>query len=236
MVIERVRSRQRSIEVTVARRCVGERGFTLVEFLIAALITTAVLGGTVMLAAQLQQAYTTQLDDVVVEEEARFSLDWIEQALRNVGSNPYNITASGCAAATFTPIEMDPDGDGENDDIRIHADINPPNGLLGGDPGALSPCSEANEDVTIGYNDATLVITRRDNNLDMAAVIMTEPVVTDLLFTYLDSAGNVTANVNAATYVRVSVTAKSLPKQNRYAANNAFTTTTLQTDVHIRTR
>lgn len=212
---------------------VNERGFTLIEFLIAALITTAVLGGTVMLAAQLQQAYTTQLDDVTVEEEARFSLDWIEQAIRNAGSNPYTIGVSGCAAAAFTAIGIDPDGDGANDDIRIHADINPPNGLLGGVAGA---CNEATEDVTIAYDNVNLVITRRDNNVDAAAVVMTEPVITNLLFTYLDSAGNVTANPNAVAYVRVSVTGKSVPKQNLYDANNAFTTTTLQTEVHIRTR
>src|SRR5688572_25611113 len=178
----------------LGRHSFSEGGFTLIEFMISALITTAVLGGTVMLAAQLQQAYTTQLDDVTVEEETRFSLDWIEQALRNAGSNPYSITVSGCAAAAFTGIGLDPDGDGANDDIRIHADINPPNGLLGGVAGA---CNEPNEDVTIAYDNVNLVITRRDNNLDMAAVNMTEPVITNLLFTYLDSAGNVTVNPNA---------------------------------------
>jgi hypothetical protein len=212
----------------------NERGFTLVEFLIAALITTSVLGGTVMLASQLQQAYTTQLDDVTVEEEARFSLDWIEQALRNTGSNPYDITAAGCAAATFTPIEMDPDGDGLDDDIRIHADVSPPNGLLGG---AAGVCADANEDLTIAYDDANMAITKRDNNLDMAAVTMTEPVITSLVFEYLDSSRNVTANPNAVTYVRVRVTGQSATKQNLYEDDESdFTTTTLETEVHIRTR
>ena len=212
---------------------VNERGFTLVEFLIAALITTAVLGGTVMLAAQLQQAYTTQLDDVTVEEEARFSLEWIEQALRNAGSNPYSIGASGCAAATFTAIGIDPDGDSTNDDIRIHSDINPPNGLLGG---VAAACNELNEDVTIAHDNVNLVITRNENNDVAGPVVMTEPVITNLLFTYLDSAGNVTANPNVVAYVRVTITGKSVPEQNLYDANDAFTTTTLQTEVHIRTR
>ena len=63
---------------TTRRRTLGDaRGFTLVEFMIAALIMTAVLGGTVMLASQLQQGYSTQLDDVVVEQEVRYALDWI---------------------------------------------------------------------------------------------------------------------------------------------------------------
>ena len=209
------------------------RGFTLIEFMIAALITTAVLGGTVMLASQLQQAYTTRLDDATVEEEARFSLDWIEQALRNAGSNPYGITASGCAAATFAAIEMDPDGNGDDDDIRIHADINPPNGLLGGVAGT---CDEPNEDVTIAYDAANLVITRQDNNLDMDPAAMTEPVITELLFTYLNSSRTVTTNPNLVSYVHVRVTGKSVVKQQLYDADTAFSTTTLETDVHIRTR
>ena len=72
-----------------SRTLCDARGFTLVEFMIAALITTAVLGGTVVLATQLQQGYSTQLDDVLVEQEARFALDWIARILRSAGSNPY---------------------------------------------------------------------------------------------------------------------------------------------------
>ena len=213
---------------------VNERGFTLVEFLIATAIVTAVLGGTVAIASQMQRAYTTQLDAITVEEEARFSIDWIETALRSAGSNPYKIGASACAAATFLAIRMDPDGDGVQDDIRINADINPPNGLLGG---VLGTCNESNEDVTISFDSANSVITRRDNNTDGAAVVMTEPVITDVAFAYLNSAGATTTNANLASYVRVTVTGKSLPHQRMNTSiNNSVTTTTLQTEVHIRTR
>ena len=196
--------------------------------MIAALITTMVLGGTVMLASQMQRAYTTQLDDVVVEEEARFSLDWIEQVLRNAGSNPYSITVSGCAAANFTPITII-----GTSSIRVQSDSNPPNGLLGGLAGA---CNEEGEDITIAHDVAALVITRRDHNLDAAAVAMTEPVVIDLDFTYFDSNRNVTANPNLVSYVGVRVIGKSVPNQRLNAANANFNTRTLETEVHIRTR
>ena len=225
------------------RRASNEGGFTLIEFMIAALITTAVLGGTVMLASQLQQAYTTQLDDAAVEEEARFSLDWIEQALRNAGSNPYSINSlvSSCAAAgTFTAIDIDGDSDGDGvttDDIRIRADINPPNGLIGGGAATCGLAPEPNEDLTIAFNNATLVITRRDNAVDAAAVDMTEPIITAVQFAYFLADGvTATANENLVSYVRVRVTGKSVPKQNIYDANNAFTTTTLETMVRIRIR
>ena len=125
---------------TACRPTLGDaRGFTLVEFMISALIMTAVLGGTVMLASQLQQGYSTQLDDVVVEQEVRYALAWIARVLRSAGSNPYGLMTSDCPSVgtPFEAIRIDPDGDGEDDDIRIQADISPPNNLLGGLAGGL---------------------------------------------------------------------------------------------------
>lgn len=218
----------------------SERGFTLIEFMIAGLITTVVLGGTMMLASQLQQAYTTQLDDTAVEEEARFSLDWIEQVLRNAGSNPYSINglAASCpAAGTFSAIDIDGDADGDGvttDDIHILADVNPPNGLIGGASGV---CDEPNEDITIAFDNVNLVITRQDNAIDANPVVMTEPIVTAVQFAYFLADGvTATANENLVSYVRVRVTGQSVPKQNIYDVDNAFTTTTLETMVRIRIR
>ena len=210
-----------------------ERGFTLVEFLIAAAIMTAVLGGSVMLASQIQQAYSTQLDDSTVEEEVRFTLDWIAQALRNAGSNPYNIDslATSCpAGGTFTELASDPNANMADDDIRIHADINPPNGLLGGPSGN---CLEKNEDITIALDPVEMWITRHDNSMESAPVVMTEPVISGLEFIYLDSNRAVTTNPNQAAWVRVRVTGQPPSYSAQLGAGR---TTTLETDVRVRTR
>ena len=191
-----------------------ERGFTLVEFMIAAAIMTAVLGGTVMLASQMQQAYSTQLDDATVEEEVRFSLDWIAQALRNAGSNPYTISP-------FTPIDVSADGES----ITLLADINPPDGLTTGE----------NENVTIAFDAGAMAITRDDNSAVGDPEVMTEPVISGLLFTLFDSAGNalVDGQEGLATFVHVRVTGQS-------QAFNTFLgegrTMTLETEVRVRTR
>ncbi len=207
------------------------RGFTLIEFMIAMAITAAVLGGTVALASQIQRSYSTQLDDTTAEEEVRFALDWIAQALRNAGTNPYNISASGCAAASFSAITIDPDGNGDDDDIRIHADISPPNGLLGGTAGA---CDEEGEDVTIAYDPDALVITRQDNNIDADPVEMTEPVIGGLTFTYLNSARAVTADPDLVAYVQVEIVARSEAGTSIQAGEAAAYT--LSTEVRLRTR
>ena len=150
------------------RRSAGDdRGFTLIEFLIAAGISLAVVGATVALTARMQQAYSTDLDDVAVEEEARYALDWIARLLRSAGSNPYGITLSPCPVAntTFQALRLDPNGNGAQDDVRIQGDINPPNGLLGGAAGNCA--AEPGEDVTIALDAANRVITSQNNGVDV---------------------------------------------------------------------
>jgi Tfp pilus assembly protein PilW len=218
---------------TGRRTLPNDRGFTLIEFMIACLITISVLGGTVMLASQLQQGYATQLDDVLVEQEVRYALDWITRLLRSAGSNPYDVETSPCptAGTDFAAIRIDPDGDGIDDDVRIQADISPPNGILGGDSGGN--CTEAGEDVTIAHDADALTITREDNNIDAAPEAMTEPVISELIFTYLDSSRNVTTDEDAVTYVQVQVTGRS---ETYNTILGEYPETTLTTEVRVRTR
>jgi hypothetical protein len=215
-------------------RSVGDdRGFTLVEFMIAAFITTAVLGGTVMLASQLQQGYSTQLDDVLVEQEARFALDWITRILRSAGSNPYSLSTSPCpvVGTPFQAIRIDPDGDDTDSDIRIQADVSPPNGILGGS--VAGTCTEEGEDVTIAHDADALTITLDDNNTADGPEAMTEPIITELEFTYLDSGRNVTTNADLIAYIGVQVTGRS---KTYNAILGEYPETTLNTAVHVRTR
>ncbi len=202
------------------RRHLGdERGFTLVEFMIAAAIMTAVLGGTVVLATQIQQTYGTQLDDATVEQEARYVLDWIARDLRSAASDPYNIIPDN------QEVWLDPNAGADPDDsIRVQADINPPDGLLVGQ----------DENITIALDPVNSVITRQDPNAaDPAALAMTESIFTDLRFTYLDAARAVTANSQLVAYVQVQVTAQS---RGRNLYTGEFTSSTLATEVRLRTR
>jgi type IV pilus assembly protein PilW len=198
-------------------RLSSDQGFTLVEFMIAALVMSFVLGSTVMLAMQMQQAYSTQLDDVALEQEARYALDWIARDLRSAGSDAYyQINAS-------QEFFIDPNGGADPDDsIRFQADINPPDGVLD-DPG---------ENVTIALDPVNRVITRLDTNAAVTET-MTDAIFTDLQFTFLDSTRTVTANPQVVAYVRVRVTAQSRAWNPNIGA---FPSSTLSTEVRLRTR
>ena len=169
-----------------AARHERQHGFSLIELLIATLVGSAMLGAAVLITDQVSRGYTSQLDGAMVQEEARFALDWIEEALRSAGSNPYGIAASNCPAAgtAFLAIRRDPNGNAVMDDIRIQADVNPPNALLGG---LAAACGEAGEDITIAHDPAAQAITVVDNNLGGAPTPMTDGLITQLQFTHLDA-------------------------------------------------
>jgi len=217
-----MRTAQPALAGRVAQRPdLGEGGFTLVEFMIAGLIMSIVLGGTIALATQIQKAYGTQLDDVAVEQEARFALDWIARDLRSAGSDPYGIILDNLE------VWIDPNaGADANDSIRVRADINPPD----------NDWADDGEDVQITIQGVTpnMFITRQDANADdPAALAMTEAIFTDLSFTYLNAEHVATANSELVSYVQVQVTAQS---RARNPNTLQFTTSTLSTEVRLRTR
>ncbi|MBI3046963.1 MAG: hypothetical protein HYY76_01505 [Acidobacteria bacterium] len=212
--------------------------------MIAVAIMATVLGGTMLLASQIQQAYSTDLDEVVVEQEVRFALDWITRVLRSAGSNPYGVETSTCASAVFQTVNVDPNANGAVDDIQIHADLTGPGGspdrLLGGSAGS---CNQAGEDVRIFYNAGTSTIRIQDQNTDATAIDMTEPVITGLQFVYYNASHTVLCGDPCATpanidpdlvaYVKVRVTGQSTAYDTNLGDR---ATTTLESEVRIRTR
>jgi Tfp pilus assembly protein PilW len=184
--------------------------------MISSLVMTLVLSSAVGLATQIQRSYQSDLDGSVVEQEARYALDWIARDLRSAGSNPY------AAAGQF--LVFDPNGGADPDDsIRVQADVNPPNGDL----------TDDGEDITIALDAVNNVITRQDPNAaDPAALSMTEAIFTDLQFTYLNASRNVTAVADTVAYIQVRVSAQSRGRNS----TGQFTTSTLTTEVRLRTR
>jgi len=226
--------------IAIGVRARDERGFSLVELMIVGLISTMIVGSAVVLSSQVSKTYSHQLDDAAVQQEARFAMEWITRTLAAAGSNPYGAGPSICpvAGTPFTPIWLDPNGNGANDDVRVHADINPPNGFLTGGP--LGGCIESGEDVTIGISTANPApapnaLTRLDQVLDAAtgAVAVTDQVFTRLQFTYLTTAGAVTADPLLIARVQVNLTGQS---RSRDPNTQQFRTFTYQSEVRVRAR
>jgi type II secretory pathway pseudopilin PulG len=219
----------------IPRLAADERGFTIAELLVSTVVSLLVVGGAVTLTSQVQNGYRRQMEEVAAEQEARYALDWLSRLIRSAGSNPYAITESACPAANtpFTGIVVDPNNDNVHNDIRLQADSNPPDELLGG---ASGNCTQSNEDVTVSYDAGTRSITFLDNNLGGGASIRTEPVVTGLQFIYRDGDHDVlTTNPidpDEVMYVEIRITV-----QPRAIGNQTGTMTrVLSQEVRIKGR
>ncbi len=209
-----------------------ERGFTLMELLVASVVTMLVLGSAVALTSQIQVGYRRQIEDSAGEQEARYALEWIGRYLRGAGNNPFSVTKSDCPGANtdFFGVIIDPNGDGVNNDITLQMDSNPPDGKVGGESPA---CDQANEHVTISFDEDTNTIEFLDEAVGAAATTRTDNVIDDLQFVYLDSARaptNVQANV---FYVQVRITIRT---RTINAAAGTPDTRTLQSEVRVRDR
>lgn len=197
----------------------GERGFTLVELLVATVVSMLVLGGAVTLTSQIQNGYRRQVEAAAAEQEGRYALEWIGKLLRGAGNNPFSVDETNCpggpAPLDFVPIRFDPDADDIDNDIRLQSDANPPDGFVGGVGGAGGPCDQANEDVTISYDPGNRAIVFFDNNLAPEASIRTDAVIEDLRFIFrnrdhstTDASGNPIAEANVR-YVETRITVRT---------------------------
>ena len=199
--------------------------------MIGLLISSITMTAAVVMTDQVSRSHTAQLDDAVIQEEARFALQWIEDTLRSAGSNPYGAITTDCpvVGTIVQAILRDPDADTLMDDIRIMGDVNPPNGRLGG-----VPCgTDTDEDITIAHDPINRTITRLDNAVGGAPVPMSDNVITALQFTFLDLNRAPAATDDAVAYVQVAVTAQA---PNRDRQTGLRTTYTLNSEVRLRTR
>lgn len=222
----------------------GERGFTMVELLVASVTMVIVLGGAVAITSQVQQGYRRQLEDSAAEQEARYALDWIGRYLRGASNDPYgkvtNPGTTDCPAVgkVIRGIEFDPDLDGEDNDVRVMTDANPPDGLFGG---TIGSCTQANEDVTISLDAVNNTIVFLDNNTGGAVSTRTDTVIEDLTFVFRDSNHlpalgldtSVAANQAQVFFVETQITIRTRTIDARTGQPE---TRTLSSEVKVRSR
>lgn len=210
----------------------GDAGFTLVELLLALVVSIGVIGGATVLASRMQGAYRAQFDAATAQQEGRYVVQEIERYLRAAGNNPYRVETSACpvAGTTVMAIRPDPDGDGAHDDVRLQMDASPTNGLVGGGPGN---CDEPNEDVTIAHDPATNRVTVTDNNLGGGPRALSDAAITGLQFVYRNPNRVVTNSAPNIAFVETRVTV-----QSRSADVNLRTAAiyTVSSEVRLRSR
>lgn len=189
-----------------------QRGFTLMELMVASVCTTIVLGGAVALTAQIQNGYRRQMEDSVGEQEARYALEWIGRYLRSAGNNPFNVTTSSCPSAgtSYQAITPDPNGDSNNNDLALQSDVNPPDRMVGGS--TAFGCTQKNENVKISLNTTLHEVQFQDVGANVTSTTRTDSVIDNLQFSYLKSDGSDWVTADGAGnifYVRTTITIRT---------------------------
>ena len=203
-----------------------ERGFTMIELMIAVLVSLTILGSAASVISAVQNTYAHQMDDATVQQEARFAMDFIRRTLEQAGSNPYNISyanTSPCAGTGFLGLQTM-----GTDNIRVQADVGAPDGLLIGDG---TDCDQENEDVTIAFDAGSGTITRLDRAVDASAVAWTDAVFTGLQFQYFDDSMTATTDPESVRIIRVTITGRSRSARPGVAEGTSFT---LESDVRLK--
>ncbi len=211
-----------------------QRGFTLVELLVASVCTTIVLGGAVALTGQIQNGYRKQMEDSVGEQEARYALEWIGRYLRSAGNNPFSVTTSSCPAAgtSYQAVKPDPNGDSIDNDIALQSDVNPPDKMIGGS--TAFGCTQRNENVKISLNSTLHEVQFQDLGANETSTTRTDAVIDNLQFSYLKSDGQPWVTADGAGniyYVRTTITIRT-----RTTNLSGTTNRSLMSTVRVRAR
>lgn len=211
-----------------------QRGFTLVELLVASVCTTIVLGGAVALTGQIQNGYRKQMEDSVGEQEARYALEWIGRYLRSAGNNPFGQTTSTCPSpgTTYQAVTPDPNGDSNNNDIALQSDVNPPDNMIGGS--TAFGCTQTNENVRISLNTTLHEVQFQDIGANVTSTTRTDAVIDNLQFSYFKPDGTAWVAADGAGniyYVRTTITIRT-----RTTNLSGTTNRSLMSTVRVRAR
>ena len=173
----------------------GERGFSLVEFLISALVLLVVSASVFSMLAETQRAASYQTEVQSVLENTRLAMDTLERVIRQAGNNPTKAAFQGVTIANSS-------------EARFCADLT---GSAAGQPDKGDPDGDildAGEDVTIRYDAAS-------RSLQLVIGGNPQPVANYIgafNMQYFDANGNATNTGAAVRKVRVTVTgASTLP-------------------------
>jgi type IV pilus assembly protein PilW len=172
----------------------NERGFTLVEILIAMTMSLVVMGAIYSLFTTQQKSYLHQERVATIQQNLRSAMIMIERDVRLAGCNP---------TGTISPKPGIVMPDSNATTIHVTMDITNATGdtVTGSPDGDIN---DPNEDVTYTLVGTNLMRNIPGNNNNVVA-----EYIQSLNFTYLDGNGNVTAVSDNIRSVQVTIVAQT---------------------------
>lgn len=198
----------------------NEKGFTLVELLVAMTVGGIVMAGISMAYRSQQRSALVQDQVCAMQQNLRASMQLMEREIRMAGYDPAGTAGSGIQTANANSIRITLDiHDGADNDTDGIIDEFDEAGNGDGDT------NDINEDITYlrldPDGDGVFDLFRRD-----AAVAGDQPIAENidaLDFIYLDEDGNVTATLTEMRSVQITVVARTDRRDRGYTDTAIYT-------------
>lgn len=195
------------------KTCDSQKGFTLVDLLIALAISSLLLVAIYNIFISQQKIYGVREQIAEMQQNARAAIDLLDRELRMAGYDPTGAAGAGILVATATTIQftMDLNGDGDSTD-----------------PGENVTYSLVDFD---GDGDQDLVRNTGSGNQLVAENIQS----LNFLYTLANGATTPTpAILNQIRVIQVSLTAQTAKRDRDYSKNNGYRTFKLTTEIEVR--
>jgi type IV pilus assembly protein PilW len=196
-----------------------ERGFTLVELMVAIAIGLVVLASVATTFTSQSRAYSAQEQINQMEQNLRGAMDIMSREIKMAGYKPNGGTVTGVVSYSSTGLTIQADADGNGSTCTA---------------GTMSSvvCSTAYEQIAYAYDSANKKITRRV--ADGTVTTLAENI-SAFSFTYSQAqSGSTAAAATSASNIRqisISITGQTAKPDPSYTSNGGYRTVTLSATI-----
>jgi len=185
-------------------RPAGERGFSLVELLIAMVVGLVVLGAAYSVFTLQNKTFGNQEEIVAMQQNIRAGMDMMAREIGMAGYDPASVNCFNCSPPIYSFFGATVDAS----QLQIKADLD----------GNGSIDANSQENAIYAFDAANYRITR---NIGGGAQAFVENVQS-FTFEYLDGNGNATAISRDVRRIRITITGRTAKPDPAYTLNGGY--------------
>ena len=181
----------------------SNKGFTLVEVLVATTLIGVVMGGVYSTYYSQQKSYVAQEQVAAMQQNLRAAMFYMEREVRMAGCDPTDLADPGVITATATSVNFTEDLDGD--------------GTLSADEDITYSLNDSDGDGTVDLLDRNgQIVAENIDALDFVYLDETGNVLDD------DGSGNVVASIPLIRSIQVSLLGRTGRGDPGYTNNRTY--------------